>query len=1146
MPSKFVHLHVHSHYSLLDGLSKLPDMVKRAKELEMEAIALTDHGVMYGVVEFYQQCHKAGIKPIIGVEAYVARENLKQKGRGEEKPYHLVLLAKNERGYKNLLKLTTIAHLEGYYYKPRLDWNMLQEFGDGLIALSACRQGEVARAILSGEEDRAAQIIKKAITIFGDGNFYLELQYHPNAPEQQQLNQALIRLGHELGVPLVATNDSHYLRPEDAEAQDALLCIQTKNLLAEENRMSYRGFDLSLRSGQQMAEDFRATPEAVTNTIKIADACNVELPLGKVILPHYELPNRTSANQELKHLAEQGLPKRYPGHEQDEQIKQRLEYELEVIGKTGFAAYFLIVQDFVNWAKQNKILVGPGRGSAAGSLVSYLINITNLDPIKHNLMFERFLNPERISMPDIDLDFADIRRDEVINYVSQKYGQEKVCQIATFGTMAARAAIRDVGRVLGFSYGYCDRLAKMVPAFDSLDDALNEVPELKDIYQQDLEAKRLIDLAKRVEGVARHTSTHACGVLITPERLDNYVPLQRASSSDETIVSQYSLHPIEDLGLLKMDFLGLANLTIIETALKIITKTTGDIIDLDTLPLTDKKTYDLFQRGDTVGVFQFESSGMRRYLRQLKPTEFEDLVAMGALYRPGPMEFIPDYIAGKHGLKKITYLHPKLKPILEKTYGIAVYQEQVLQIARDLAGFTYGQADVLRKAVGKKIKSLLDEQGEKLITGLITNGIEKRTAEKIWEFIIPFARYGFNRAHAACYGMISYHTAYLKANYPAQFMAALLASDQNHIERVAIDVTEAQKLNLKVLPPDINESFPSFAVVPSPDGGPANTIRFGLAAVKNVGWAVAEAIVEERKANGVYQNLTDFLQRVHHHGINRKALESLIKAGALDRFSERGQLLANVDKLCDFNRRVTQNLTVGQAGLFDTTGGLTAKLQLTDASSASHEEILSWEKELLGLYISDHPLKHLLNFIKGEVVPISLLNEYIDKTVKVAVIINSVKRIITKSGQAMLACLVEDSQGGSCELVVFPKVLEQGYGLWRTEATLLITARVSDKDGVPKLLAETAEYITTKSNLPPVTPASRLTLTLPTAPSPIVINKIKQLLLRYPGPLPFYIAITNNGAKQLMKSNLTIVNNPQLKTELKELLNNEGVEIIDL
>lgn len=1118
-------------------------MIKRAQELNMGAIALTDHGVMYGVVEFYQHCRKANIKPIIGVEAYVARDSLKQKGRGEEKPYHLVLLAKNNQGYENLLRLTTVAHLEGYYYKPRLDWSTLQEFSEGLIALSACRQGEVAKAVMSGEEDRAKQIIQKAISTFGDGNFYLELQHHPNAPEQQQLNQALIRLSRELGVPLVATNDSHYLRPEDAEAQDALLCIQTKNLIAEESRISYRGFDLSLRSGEQMIESFRDIPEAISNTVKIAAMCEVELPLGKVILPHYELPNHTTANQELRRLTEEGLLKRYPGKQHDEQINQRLEYELEVINKTGFAAYFLIVQDFVNWAKQNKILVGPGRGSAAGSLVSYLINITDLDPLQHNLMFERFLNPERISMPDIDLDFADIRRDEVINYVSQKYGYDKVCQIITFGTMAARAAIRDVGRVLGFSYGYCDRLAKMVPAFDSLTEALKEVPELKDIYQQDLEAKRLIDLAKRVEGVARHTSTHACGVLITPERLDNYVPLQRASSSDETIVSQYSLHPIEDLGLLKMDFLGLSNLTIIETALKIIAKTTGRLIDLDTLPLNDKKTYELFQRGETVGVFQFESSGMRRYLRQLKPTEFEDLVAMGALYRPGPMEFIPDYIAGKHGYKKISYLHPKLKPILEKTYGIAVYQEQVLQIARELAGFTYGQADVLRKAVGKKIKSLLDEQGEKLINGMIKNDIDKRTAERIWEFIIPFARYGFNRAHAACYGMISYHTAYLKANYPAQFMAALLASDQNHIDRVAIDVMEAQKLNLKVLPPDINESFPSFAVVPSPEGNTANTIRFGLAAVKNVGSAVAEAIVEERKARGVYQNLTNFLERVHHHGINRKALESLIKAGALDRFSERGQLLANVDKLSEFNRRITQHLNMGQTGLFDTTGGLTAKLQLGNAPPANNNEILTWEKELLGLYISDHPLRHLAAFIKGVVVPISLLTEYIDKTIKVAIIINSVKRIITKNGQAMLACIVEDAQGGSCELVVFPKVLDQGYGLWRPEATLLLTARVSDKDGVLKLLAESAEYITAKPDLPPANKTERITLTLSTAPSPAIINKIKQILLRYPGPLPFYIAIKTAGADQIMKSSLTVADNPTLITELNEIFNSEEINI---
>lgn len=1061
MPTPFVHLHVHSHYSLLDGLSKVPDLVARVQELGMSAVALTDHGVMYGSVEFYQACRRAGIKPIIGVEAYVAHEDLRQRGKAEEKPYHFILLARDDEGYRNLLRLTSVAHLDGYYYKPRVDWDLLRQHSRGLIALSACRQGEVPRAIASGDEAGARRAIARAVEVFGQGNYYLELQHHPNAPEQQRINGELVRLGAELGVPVVATNDSHYLRPEDAEAQDVLLCIQTKSLLAEENRMGYRDFDLSLRSGDDMAAAFSHVPEAVSNTVEIAERCNVELPLGKIVLPIYELPAGRTANEQLRQLAESGIPRRFPGREGDPAVRERLEYELGVIAKTGYAAYFLIVQDFVNWARSRGIAVGPGRGSAAGSLVSYLCGITNLDPIRYDLMFERFLNPDRISMPDIDLDFADVRRQEVIDYVASKYGHDKVSQIITFGTMAARAAIRDVGRVLGFSYGYCDRLAKLVPPFSSLAEAMAEVPELKSAYEQDLEAKRLLDLAGRVEGVARHSSIHACGVLITPERLDNYVPLQRASSEDQTIVSQYSLHPVEDLGLLKMDFLGLSNLTIIETALKIVRKTAGVEIDLDTLPLDDGPTYRLFQAGDTVGVFQFESSGMRRYLRQLRPSEFEDLVAMAALYRPGPMEFIPDYIGGKHGTKKVTYIHPGLKPILDRTYGIAVYQEQVLQIARQLAGFTYGQADVLRKAVGKKIKSLLDEQGGKLVEGLVANGIERKTAERIWEFIIPFARYGFNRAHAACYAMIAYQTGYLKANYPAHFMAALLSSDQAHVDRIAIDVAEARHLKLKVLPPDVNESFPSFAVVPHPGGGATDTIRFGLAAIKNVGYAVAEAIVEERKANGPYANLTEFLERVRHHSLNRKALECLTKAGALDRFGERGNLLANVDRLAEFGRRAATGAagTAKQGGLFDAHGGLAAKLQLDQSPPAAKADILQWEKELLGLYITDHPLRQLSTPAAGPLTSIASLGEHVDATVHVRLVVNTIKRIVTKAGQAMLAATVEDEHGSTCELVVFPKTLEQTYALWRPGAPLQVAARVSDKDGVPKLLAESAQYL---------------------------------------------------------------------------------------
>ncbi|PLX24622.1 DNA polymerase III subunit alpha, partial [Candidatus Parcubacteria bacterium] len=824
----FVHLHTHSHYSLLDGLSTIDNLIAKAKEQGASALALTDHGVMYGAIEFYQKCKKADIKPIIGVEAYLAKNSLEDRNP-KEKPYHIILLARNNQGYKNLLKLTTIAHLEGFYYKPRLDWKTLEEHSEGLIATTACINGPVARHLKGNQIETAKNNVKKLIKIFGQDNVYLEIQGR-NMPEQAIVNEGMKKLAKEFDLPLIATNDIHYTESDDDQAHDVLICIQTKHKQADKDRMSYLGEDYSMYSEEKFKELFPDNPEAIENTQKLADRCNVEIELGVLQLPHYDLPEGVSAEEQLRKLSIEGVKKRF-GHETNDipqNIKERMDYELSVIEKTGFAAYFLIVQDFVNWAKSQEIVVGPGRGSAAGSLVSYLIGITNIDPLEYNLIFERFLNPERISMPDIDLDFADIRRDEVIKYVEKKYGEDHVAQIITFGTMAARAAVRDVGRVLGYSYGYCDQVAKLIPMFTSLKEALETVEELKKIYEDDLEAQRLLDMAIKVEGLARHSSTHACAVLITKDPLTNYTPLQYASGDDKTIVSQYSMHPVEDLGLLKMDFLGLKNLTIIEQTISIVEATKGVKINIEKIPLDDQKAFKLFQAGETTGVFQLESGGMKRYLKQLKPTELEDIIAMVSLYRPGPMEFIPDFIAGKHGKKEVTYLHPKLEPILKNTYGIAIYQEQIMQIARDLAGFSYGQADVLRKAVGKKIKKLLDEQEEKLISGMVNNGIDKKTATKIWEFIVPFARYGFNRSHAACYAMIAYQTAYLKANYPEAFMAALLTADQDNIDRVTIEINECRNMNMEVLPPDVNESFGTFAVVENEDKNKMGDIRFGL------------------------------------------------------------------------------------------------------------------------------------------------------------------------------------------------------------------------------------------------------------------------------------------------------------------------------
>ncbi|MDD5040744.1 MAG: DNA polymerase III subunit alpha, partial [Patescibacteria group bacterium] len=805
----FVHLHVHSHYSLLDGLAKIDDLIEKARSYGMPAVALTDHGVMYGVIEFYQKATKAGIKPIIGVEAYIARNGMHNKrARIDERPYHIVLLARTAAGYQNLLKLTAKAHLEGFYYKPRIDLDLLQQHADGLIALTACLQGTVAQSLIAGDEHRAEAFALQLRDIFGEDNFFLEVQDHPSIPHQNEVNDALFEMGKKLNIPVVATNDVHYPSSTDDEIHDILICLQTKKKKQDTDRMSYMGEDFSFKSPEVMQRAFPEHPEALENSVRIANRCNVHLELGKIMLPSFDVPGGKPADDYLRKLCVAGLSYRYPGREDDSRVLKRLDYELSVIKKTGFATYFLIVQDFVNWAKQRSIVVGPGRGSAAGSIVSYLTNITNIDPLKYDLIFERFLNPDRISMPDIDLDFADTRRDEVIKYVEEKYGKDHVAQIITFGTMAARAAVRDAGRVMDLPYSYCDRVAKLIPMFTTIKQALSVNPELRQLYDGEPDGKRLLDAAGKLEGVARHASTHACGVVITKNPLDEYVPLQYATQSDDqTIITQYSLHAVEALGLLKMDFLGLKNLTILEDAIDIIEKARGKAIQIDTIPLDDKKTYALLQRGATTGVFQLESSGMKRYLKQLKPTEFEHIIAMVALYRPGPMEYIPDFIDGRHGRKQATYLHPKLKPILEKTYGVAVYQEQLMQIARDLAGFSMSEADTLRKAVGKKIKALLDEQRDKLISGMVRNDIKKTIAEKIWKLVEPFARYGFVRAHAACYALIAYQTAYFKANYPDEFMAALLTSDYGDIDRIAIEVEECEQMGIKVLPPDINESY---------------------------------------------------------------------------------------------------------------------------------------------------------------------------------------------------------------------------------------------------------------------------------------------------------------------------------------------------
>jgi len=1051
---KFTHLHVHSHYSLLDGLPKIDQLLDYTKELRMDSLALTDHGILYGAVEFYKKAKKRGIRPIIGCETYVAFERMQDKRPNiDDKKYHLLLLVKNEKGYRNLVKLITKAHLEGFYYKPRIDDHLLAKYSEGLIACTACVAGRIPRLIVAKKFDQAEKLAQKYQQIFGKDSFYLEIQHHPGIPEQKTVNEGLIAMSRKYDIPLVATNDVHYLKKEDAEAQDILMLINTGSKPNDPDRKTMKADDFSLKSPEEMAEHFKDVPDAIENTQKIAELCNFEFELGKTKLPQYEVPNKKTADEYLKELSCEGSKKRF-GENPSKEIKDRLEYELSIIKETGFASYFLIVQDLVNWAKSQRIVVGPGRGSAAGSLVSYVINITNVDPIKNNLLFERFLNPERISMPDIDLDFTDRRRDEVIEYVAQKYGRDKVAQIITFGTMAARAVIRDVGRALGYEYSYCDQIAKMIPFGLSLQETLNKVSEFKELYQSDQKAKELIDLGQKLEGVARHASTHACGIVISEKPLPELIPLQHPTQNDENIVTQYEMHSVEDLGLLKMDFLGLKNLTIIEDTLSRIYVLRNKLkIDIENIPLDDEKVFKLLQKAQTTSVFQLESEGMKRYLKELKPTEFEDIVAMVALYRPGPMQFIPEYIDRKHKRKEIYYLNPKLKPILEKTQGICIYQEQLMQIARDLAGFTLGEADVLRKAVGKKIEKLLKEQEEKFIKGVINNNIDKKIAIKLWQWVLPFASYGFNRSHSAAYATIAYQTAYLKANFPVEFMAAVLTSEKGDVERIAFLIDECKKMKIEVLPPNINESLKNFTVVEN-----NKKIRFGLRAVKNVGENIIDVIVEERKQTGPFKSAVDFLQRVNSKDLNKKSLESLIKAGAFDQFEERNKLLHNMEKLLEYSKEHQKNKFNGQKGLFENVN-FSNNITLESAPVATNFERLGWEKDLLGLYVTSHPLDDFKELLAKKASPIQKIKSaYSHQKIRVGGIISNVKKIITKTGKPMLFVKLEDLTDKT-EVVVFPNVLEQNPTAFEENKIVFVAGRVDHRNNTPKIIADQAEEI---------------------------------------------------------------------------------------
>ena len=1051
----FVHLHVHSEFSLLDGACRIKDLVAKAKKCNMPALALTDHGVMYGVIQFYKEAVANQIKPIIGCEVYVAPQSRKDKSNGKkESPSHLILLVKNKKGYQNLLQLVTKSFLEGFYYKPRIDKEILKEYSDGLIGLSACMNGEIPRMILQNNPAKARELAISYQKIFGKDNFYLELQNN-TMPEQIKINEELVKLGHSLKMPLVATNDVHYMNREDREAHDILLCIQTATNLDDPNRMKLSTDEFYFNTPEEMQQHFADIPEALENTIKIAQKCNLEIDFRNAHLPDFNMPDMLTDNDYLRQLCYEGAKNKFK--EVNENISKRLDYELSVIKKMGFATYFLIVWDFVNYAKNHRIMVGPGRGSAAGSLIAYCLNITNINPLDYNLLFERFLNPDRISMPDFDIDFSYEGRGEVIEYVSKKYGRDKVSQIITFGTMAARAAIRDVGRALGIPYGQVDKIAKLIPLDPkmTIEKALQLEPELKNRMQNEPKIKKMIEISSKLEGLSRHASTHAAGVVLSRESLTNFVPLQL--TSDGEVSTQYAAEDLESLGLLKMDFLGLRTLSVINNTLKIIRNTRGENVNINGIPLDDDEVYKLLSRGDCCGLFQLESSGMIDLVKRLEPRKIEDITALLALFRPGPLGsgMINDFIDRKKGKIEIKYLHPSLEPILRDTYGVIVYQEQVMQVASQLAGFSLGQADILRKAMGKKEKEVMKKQQQLFIKGAVKNNIDKQTANEIYDLIAYFAGYGFNKSHSVSYAFISYQTAYLKAHYPVEYMAALLTSIMQNTDKVVKYIKECQNINLKILPPDINESLIDFTVV---DRG---KIRFGLAAVKNVGRAAIENIIQERTENGPFVSLFDFCKRVDLKTMNRRVIESLIKCGAFNSTeSKRAQLLSVLEKAINLGHEIQREKRNGQTNLFALMGKGTQSQQqddipLPDIEEFSDQELLTMEKETLGFYLSHHPLEDYQDKLK-EIVTAnsSQLHQFKDKSnLILGGIITALRKKTTKNGNMMAYFILEDLEG-TIDIIVFPKTYEDFKEAMTEENVVVLEGRLDAAEFNVKILAE--------------------------------------------------------------------------------------------
>ena len=1148
----FVHLHVHSHYSLLDGLPKIPELVARAKADGMSALALTDHGALYGCIEFYQEARSAGIKPILGMEAYVAPHALHLKRpKIDEHAYHCTILAATNEGYRNLLELATIAQLDGFYYKPRIDMKALERFRNGLIVLSGCWFGEVATALRERRETRAREAAQKYSQVLGPGNFYIEIQRNPlvdaeKRKEQERVNGGLVTLARELDLPLVATADIHYLKPDDRDAHDALVCIGTGTTVTEEKRLDMRGIDLSFTESATMEERFSDLPDTIKNTALIAERCHVTLTLGKWHFPQFPLPPNEHPDSYLAALAEEGLHKRIA--RVTKEARDRLHYELDIIQKKGYAMYFLVVADFVRFTRERHI-ISTTRGSAAGSLVAYALGITTLNPLDYELPFERFLNPERPSPPDIDVDLEDSRRDEVIEYVTTKYGASRVARIVTFGTMLARAAVRDVSRALGLPYASGDTIAKLIPlgaqgSAMTIRKAKEMEPELLKLSREDPTVAKVLSLAEKIEGSARHASVHAAGVVIAPTKLTDFTPLQR--ENDRTIITQYEMGACEAVGLLKIDFLGIRNLSIIGEAIRIISATTNAHIDLDRIPMDDKATYALLAKGETMGLFQLGGSGMTRYLKELMPTTIFDIMAMISLFRPGPMESIPEYIKRKHNPRLVKYLHQTLKPILERSLGILVFQDDVLLIAVKLAGYTWAEADKLRKAMGKKIPREMQMQKAKFLSGCSGHGLDTATAEELWSLIEPFAAYGFNKAHAASYAIVAYQTAYLKAHFPSQFMAAVMTAESDNLDTIAEAVQECRKIGIQVLPPDINESRKHFTYISD------HAIRFGLAAIKNLGSDMIQSSIRERERGGAFASLENFLTRLPQETYNKKSLESLIKSGALDRFGERNALLTNLERLLEF---VRQRAGSDEQQTLFAASPKERKCFLSPAPPATESQTLSWERELLGLYVTAHPFAKIAESIR-DVLP-SLIQQ-IDRAaegelIKIVGMISAKREVRTKRGELMAFVTLED-ESGNVEGIVFPRTYRDVKDLMTLDTLMLVRGRLDTKSQEKKLILESAAaadtatlrsiLLTTNNGIPPQSAEppqdlsmfkKHITITLHSELPAESQSNLRTLFVRNAGDTRVFIAIPHQEKLRTIETDFRIRYDEDMKASIEQI-----------